>query len=209
VNKARLIYIDEDPEDIDYFQEFVHGRFDLEVIRIENDSELEEVVDGILHSMPDAVISDFMLNEKATVGFNGQALLEQLQRHNKHLPCFLLTSHAPGALEVTHDARLVQSKAIMSADSDLSEMFLLQIGKMIVDYRDRFESAERELNALAQISVGDITAQQRMRAIELDNYIEEHGLSSQALPNEIKDERSIELLAELILHVDQLLEKNK
>ena len=118
MNKGRLIYIDEDPDDIVYFQEFSDGHFDLEVIQVENDADVEEVLESVLSSPPDAVITDFMLNEKARVAFNGQMLIELIQSRNKHLPCFLLTSHTPNALEATHDARLVQTKAVILGAND-------------------------------------------------------------------------------------------
>ncbi|MFW8695191.1 hypothetical protein, partial [Mesorhizobium japonicum] len=85
MNNGRIVYIDEDPDDIVYFQDFVDGHFSLETIQVVNESELSDIVDDILNSPPDAVITDFMLNEKATVGFNGQALIELLQERNKHI----------------------------------------------------------------------------------------------------------------------------
>ncbi|MBP5059623.1 response regulator [Pseudomonas chlororaphis] len=205
MTKGRIVYIDEDPDDIVYFQEFVDGHFTLETIQIINDSELSEVVDDILNSPPDAVITDFMLNEKATVGFNGQALIELLQERNKHIPCFLLTSHAPDALEATHDARLVQAKAVMLGQDDLKSLFRSQIAKVIEDHKVKINRAEEELESLLAIPKQEISAQQRQRIIELDNYIEEHGLTSESLPSELKEERSIELLTKLVGQVDELL----
>ncbi|WP_445495091.1 hypothetical protein [Pseudomonas sp. 8(2025)] len=209
MNNGRIVYIDEDPDDIVYFQDFVDGHFSLETIQVVNESELSDIVDDILNSPPDAVITDFMLNEKATVGFNGQALIELLQERNKHIPCFLLTSHAPDALEATHDARLVQAKAVMMGEDNLKSLFRSQIAKVIEDHRVKLSRAEEELESLLAIMNNELTAQQRKRIIELDNYIEEHGMTSHALPEELKEERSIKLLTELISQVDQLLSREE
>lgn len=206
MSKGRVIYIDEDPDDIVYFQEFMDGHFALEVVEIVNDSDLNEVVDEIISYHPDAVVTDFMLNEKATVGFNGQALIELLQERNKHMPCFLLTSHAPDALEATHDARLVQAKAVMMRD-DLKSLFRSQIAKVIADHKLRLSNSEIELDSLLLLPRGDLTAHQRQRVIELDSYIEEHGLSSNALPDELKEDRSLDLLTQLVSQVDALLKR--
>src|SRR5690606_9420849 len=145
LNKGRLIYIDEDPDDIVYFQEFSDGHFDLEVIQVENDADVEEVLESVLSSPPDAVITDFMLNEKARVAFNGQMLIDLIQSRNKHLPCFLLTSHTPNALEATHDARLVQTKAVILGANDYTTLFREQIAKVIKDHKAKFLAAESEL----------------------------------------------------------------
>jgi DNA-binding NarL/FixJ family response regulator len=205
---GRLIYIDEDADDIVYFQQFVDGHFNLEVIHIENDTLLEEVVDEIMDTPPDAVITDFMLNEKARVAFNGQALIDSLQERNKHLPCFLLTSHPPDALEATHDARIVQSKAVMMGENDeLGRLFRSQIAKIITDHKIKLSKAEEELELLVGMPAEHRTAQNRERIIQLDRYIEEHGIGAKALPDEIKDEKSIELLTKLVSRVDELLGK--
>lgn len=207
MSKGRLIYVDEDPEDIVYFQDFSDGHFDLEVIQIENDADEDEVLELILSSPPDAVVTDFMLNEKARVGFNGQRLIELIQARNKHLPCFLLTSHTPNALEATHDARLVQTKAVILGGDDYTTLFREQIAKVIKDHKAEFLAAESELTGLIAMPIDSLTAEQRQRVLELDGYIEEHGLSSDALPLELKEDKSVNLLTQLISQVDALLAK--
>lgn len=208
MSNGRLIYIDEDADDIVYFQQFVDGHFNLEVIHITNDAVLEEVVDEIMDTPPDAVISDFMLNEKARVAFNGQALIDSLQERNRHLPCFLLTSHPPDAIEATHDARIVQAKAVMMGGNDeLGKLFRSQIAKIIIDHKVKLAQAEEELDRLVNMPAKDRTAQNRERILQLDRYIEEHGIGTRALPDEIKDEKSIELLTKLVSRVDELLGK--
>ncbi|MDP9521940.1 response regulator [Pseudomonas putida] len=208
MSKGRVVYIDEDPDDIVYFQEFMDGHFSLEIITIVNDSDINEVIDDIINSPPDAVVTDFMLNEKATVGFNGQALIELLQERNKHIPCFLLTSHAPDALEATHDARLVQAKAVMM-NNDLKSLFRAQIAKVIEDHKLKLTSSEEELEHLLNFPRDSLTAQQRQRIIELDTYLEEHGLSSNALPDELKNDRSLDMLTKLVGQVDALLSRQE
>ncbi|PVZ12618.1 MULTISPECIES: response regulator [unclassified Pseudomonas] len=208
MTKGRVIYIDEDPDEIIYFQDFMDGHFSLDVVTIVNDSDINEIVDEIMNSPPDAVVTDFMLNEKATVGFNGQALIELLQQRNKHIPCFLLTSHAPDALDATHDARLVQAKAVLM-DNDLKSLFRAQIAKVIEDHRLKISRSEEEFYELTQLPRAELTAQQRQRIVELDNYLEEHGLSSNTLPNELKDDRNLDLLTQLVKQVDILLSKRE
>lgn len=206
--KGRIIYVDEDPEDIMYFQDFTEGVFELEAIQVVNDTELADLVDEILDSPPDALVTDFMLNEKATVGFNGQGLIEALQKRNKHIPCFLLTSHAPDAIEATHDARLVQTKGVMLGGDDLRSLFISQIAKVIKDHKAEVSSAEEELSALLEVPTNVLNAEQRQRIVYLDTYLEEHGLASDVLPGELKSDRSVELLVELISQVDVLLRKD-
>lgn len=37
MSKGRLIYVDEDSDDIELFQQFINEKFDLKIIKIEND----------------------------------------------------------------------------------------------------------------------------------------------------------------------------
>lgn len=205
--KGRIVYVDEDPEDIMYFHDFTEGVFELEAIQVSNGTLLDDLVDDILDSPPDAVITDFMLNEKATVGFNGQGLIEALQKRNKHIPCFLLTSHAPDAIEATHDARLVQTKGVMLGSDDLRSLFISQIAKVIKDHKAEILSAEEELSDLSSVNAHLLSADQRQRILQLDTYLEEHGMASAVLPDELKNNRSIELLVELISQVDLILKR--
>lgn len=206
--KGKIVYIDEDPDHIIYFCDFAGDFFDVEVIQVENGNELESVVDEILSSPHDAVISDYLLNEKATVGFDGQALIEMVQSRNKHIPCFLLTSHAPDAINATHDARIVQSKGIPFGSEDtLKAVFRTQISKLIEHYRAGYGEAVRELEELCQVASNDLTASQRQRINELDDLVESYGFSSAPIARELKEEKGVELLSKLIESVDLLLSK--
>lgn len=205
---GKVCYVDEDEDDIVLFCEFAEGYFELETIKIESGDSLEDIVDEILSNPPDALITDYLLNEKARVGFNGQALIEEIQARNKHLPCFLLTSHAPDALNATHDARLVQSKRIPFGGlerDELKSLFRDQIHKVITSYRDAYRKAEEELNGLVALDPAGLNSAQRQRLLELDDYLDSFGLSSHSIPMEVKNDRNLALLVELISSVDEIL----
>lgn len=204
---GRIIYVDEDPDDITHFEEFSFGHFSLETVQVVNGDDVDDLVSDILNSPPDAVITDFQLNEKAKVAFTGQHLIEKLQERNKHLPCFLLTSHTPDALEATHDARLVQAKSAIHDKEDLKTLFRSQIYKVIKDHKEKILASETELGELLSVPPSDLTASQRERIISLDNYLEEHGLAGHSIPSELKDMRSLQMLSKLVEQVDILLAK--
>ena len=211
--KGRIVYIDEDPEHIYSFHDFADGFFDVEVVEVKNGDELEDIVDEVISSSCDAVISDYLLNEKATVGFDGQALIEMVQARNKHIPCFLLTSHAEDALHSIHDPRLVQSKQVpFGSDHEhkgLKSVFRSQISKLIEDYRNGYTLAVRSLRELTQIPPDKLTANDRQRIVELDDIVESYGQASTPVATELKDAKGIELLAKLVESVDVLINQHK
>lgn len=212
MSNGRLIYIDEDMDDIELFQEFIDEKFDLSILKIENDDDLDSIAEEIISSNPDAIITDYLLSEKARVKFDGQALIEAIQSRNKYLPCFLLTSHAPDALNATHDVRLVHSKSIPFGGDDSKELqsiFLKQIEKLIFSFRKNLEDAVSELDTLIAKPTDQLTALERQRIIELDNFIESHGLSSHPIPDALKDDRTLELLTQLVQDIDELIKGEK
>ena len=208
MNKGKIIYIDEDSDDIELFQQFIDEKFELKIIKIENNDELEAIVDEILSTQSDALITDYLLTEKARVKFDGQALIEAVQERNKHLPCFLLTSHAPDALNATHDARLVQSKSIPFGGNDLDEhksLFLILIDKVIKNFRDARESAVREFDSLSAIAPENLTAIQKQRFLELDDILDSYGFSSTPIPTKLKEDTHLILLGKLVEDIDKLI----
>lgn len=80
---------------------------------------------------------------------------------------------------------------------------------MIDNYRDDYEQSASELHDLLQLSPASLTAVQRQRILGLDEHIESFGLSTNVLPQELKDEKSIELLTQLIGSVDELIKGRK
>lgn len=212
MSKGKVTYIDEDSDDIELFQQFIDEKFDLTVLKIENDDEIDSIVEEILSGSPDAIVTDYLLSEKALVKFNGQELIEAIQVRNKHTPCILLTSHAPDAMGATHDARIVQSKSIPFGgreNADLQQLFLIQIKKLIEISRKTQEDAIEELEHLNAIPLEELSAIQRQRIIELDNFIDSHGYSSSPIPDEIKDDRNLSLLNELLTNIDKLIKGEK
>lgn len=210
MTRGRIIYVDEDTDDIELFQGFIDEKFDLSILHVKNEDDLDSITEEIISSNPDAVVTDFLLSEKARVEFNGQSLIEAIHRRNKHLPCFLLTSHAPDALDATHDARLVYSKSIPFGgvrNEELQSIFLKQIEKLIFNFRKNFQDALSELEMLTGKPTEQLTALERQRIIELDNFIDSHGFSSYPIPDNIKDDKNLELLTNLITEIDKLLRR--
>lgn len=208
MSTGKIIYIDEDSDDIELFQQFIDDKFELTIIKIENDNEIDSVVDEILSIDGDAVITDYLLTEKARVKFDGQALIEAIQARNMHLPCFLLTSHAPDALNATHDARLVQSKSIPFGGRALDEhknLFIMLIDKVIKNFKSNRDLARQEFDTLSAIDVDQLTAVQKQRLIQLDNILDSYGFSKAPLPDELKEEKHLVLLAKLVNDIDVLI----
>jgi len=208
MSTGKIIYIDEDSDDIELFQQFIDDKFELTIIKIENDNEIDAVVDEILSIDGDAVITDYLLTEKARVKFDGQALIEAIQARNMHLPCFLLTSHAPDALNATHDARLVQSKSIPFGGRDLDEhknLFIMLIDKVIKNFKSNRDLARQEFDTLSAIDADQLTAVQKQRLIQLDNILDSYGFAKAPLPDELKEEKHLVLLAKLVNDIDVLI----
>lgn len=211
MNKGVVVYVDENQADIEEFQLFADDFFDLHIIKIENEEDIEETFEKIMSHRPHAVVTDYLLNEHARVDFDGQSIIDLLRSKNKYLPCFLLTSHAPDALTATNDAQLVQSKSVPFGNDqgELKSLFKDQISRSIEIYKNLYRTTEFELRELSSIDENSLDARQIERLIELDDLLDSLGAASDPIPREAKNPRSIALLSELVLKVDDLLAKHK
>ncbi|MCG7323844.1 hypothetical protein [Achromobacter sp. ACRQX] len=209
MKKYNIVYIDESEDDIQSFQYFAHKHFNLDTKLVTNDSKLEYLVEEIISSNVDAVITDFMLNETARVAFNGQDLIDAIRKKNKRVPCFLLTSHAPDALNAATDALCVQAKVVPFGGNGTDELkvhFRAQVAKAISIYRDEYAQTLEEFEELVNRKPETMSAMERQRLVELDNLLESYGGADFPIPDELKDGRALRLLAELVAQVDKVLE---
>ena len=92
----KILFIDEENDTLQDFEEFVEkssSKAKIKPITTLPLPDLDEMIESIIKIAPDAVISDYRLNElktdiKYTVKYNGVDLVEEFQSIRNHFPCF-------------------------------------------------------------------------------------------------------------------------
>jgi len=217
----KIIYVDEYKEDIDdfldYFEEKdTNNKFEIEYLFPE--STLEEMYDKIFEKNPDAVISDYMLNEyKSDIEYNvpytGVDLTEKILDIKKKYPCFVLTSYDDQAIKTSQDVNMIYIKDILHGSEEKTNAkanFLDTVENQIIHYKKRIENAENELLELIKKSnQKDLNAQEESRLLELDTFIEKSTNQPSSLPEHLKSTKNLNELHKMIDSTDILLAELK
>ena len=215
----KIIYIDEYQEDIDDFLDYFdekdsNNKFEIKYLLPER--TLDEMYKKIFEENPDAIISDYMLNEYKNdidynVPYSGVDLTEKILGIRAKFPCFVLTSYDDDAIKTSQDVNMVYIKDILHGSEEKTNAkanFLDTVENQIIHHKKRVENAETELLELIEKSNEQVlNAQEEAKLIELDTFIEQSTNQKSSLPEELKGTPNLNKLHKMIDNTDKLLEQ--
>ncbi|WP_290012110.1 hypothetical protein [Proteus terrae] len=216
----KILFIDEEDDAIDDFKDYADETTTSEQILVVAEfpqPTLEEMIQTIIKINPDAIITDFMLNEKKTsikygVEYNGIDLVKNFTSKRDDFPCFVMTSFDDDAVKESDDVNIVYIKEILHSEksSNVKASFLEKVVSQITHYRSRIESYENELKALIELrNNGKANINDENRIIVLDQLLEQSIDRQSSIPIEFKELSNTNRLNEILLKVDNLLSKIK
>lgn len=213
----KIVYVDEYKEDIDDFLDYFEDKDSnnkFEIIYLLPEKTLDEMYEKIFEENPDAIISDYMLNEyKSDIDYNvpytGVDLTERVLEVREDFPCFVMTSYDDQAIKTSQDVNMVYIKDILHGSEEKTNAkanFLDTVENQIIHYQKRIENAESELlELIKKSSEQDLNAQEEARLIELDTFIEHTTNQSSSLPEHLKGTKNLDELHKMIDSTDALL----
>lgn len=215
----KIIFIDEQKTDIDDFKDYVDetkSNEKFEVIGEFPQEELDEMVQVIFKHNPDAIVTDFMLNEmkediKYNVPYNGVQLVQEILSIRESFPCFVMTSFDDNAIKASDDVNLVYIKNILHGSEKAAKVkanFLQRVESQILHYKTKIAKAEKELNRLLELrNSNKANIEDEESIIRLDHFLERSIDKQNAIPEEYKSLSNTKRLTEIISKVDELLKK--
>lgn len=134
----KVIYIDESKQDAFLIKTHFHNSTHETGITIDfllPKEELDDMIQHILDQQPDAVISDYLLNELKTdithqVNYTGVDLIKGILNRKHGLPTFVVTSHDDEASDSIDDVNQVYGKGELESNTPFS----LRVSKQIIKY---------------------------------------------------------------------------
>lgn len=207
MEKYRIAYIDESPEDIRRFQRYASD--DFEVIDFEPPQELENLIELILGSNVMAIVSDYNLTEYNKVAhYDGVDVVNAFIAIKPGFPSFVLTSYDEDAANESSDVNLVYTKEALIESQGIT--FKERIRKQIDHYINKIDDTKNELNELLSKRLREqLTSREEERLIDLDTFLE-HSINAEcALPKDLKLPSNADKLSEILLSTKQLLEEIK
>lgn len=215
----RLLYIDEDQEQIENFLNYIDDTNSNNIFEVITQLPLgdkEEMIDKIIKINPDVIVCDFLLNENIgalgyNVPYNGVELVEDFLSIRNKFPCFVLTAKDQDAVSDSEDVNLVYTKSLMTTeieDTKAKVKFTDRLVKQIEHYKSRIESAQSELAELIEVRKnGNADFDIERKIIELDDFLERSIDAQNIIPSEFKSFSNSEKLDSMLSKVDELLKK--
>lgn len=214
----KILFIDEEKETLEDFEDFVEAfsaKTELNAITKLPLADKEEMIELIIKLAPDALISDFRLNEMKTdikynVPYNGVELVEEFQSIRTDFPCFVLTALDDEAVNQSDDVNIVYVKNILhnKEEGNAKAKFLDRVVSQIEHYKKKIENAKNELTELVKVrKAGEANIEIENRIITLDNFLEKSIDARNAIPAEFKTLSNSNRLDSILNKVDDLLNK--
>lgn len=215
----RILLIDEEKDTFDDFKDYLDissTKDSIEVITMFPLEDLSEMIEAIFKTNPNAIITDFRLNEMKTdidynVPYDGVELVEEFLKFRNSFPCFVLTAFDDLAVNASEDVNKVYIKNILHNNKEESKAkakFLDRVINQIEHYQTKIISAESELLELIKLrESGKASISDENRIIELDSFLENVIDRKSSIPPEYKKLSNDDRLSELLKKVDTLLKK--
>lgn len=216
--RYKILFIDEEQETLDDFLDYIDNsslKGSIDPIVQLPDGDIDEMIDIIIKLNPDAIITDFKLNDskehvKCNIPYNGAELVQAFQNIRDSFPCFVMTAFDDLAVSESEDVNIVYIKNILYAnnDSNAKAQFLDRVIAQINHYKSRIEGFESEFQQLLDLrKSGNATIKDEERLIELDHFLENAIDKRLSIPEEYKTLSNSEKLSNLIEKVDKLLDE--
>jgi hypothetical protein len=216
----RLLFVDEEKDVFDDFLDYVDLsplKTQFEIITEFPTKTIEEMIANIIKINPDAIVTDFMLNDQKVdinynVPYNGSMLVKQFTAIREGFPCFILTSFDDSAVNQSSDVNIVYIKNILHKDVEAKTKaratFLERIKSQIDHYKSRIEVAEKRLLELIEIrNSGKASIEDEEEIIRLDSFLESTVDRKNTIPADFKTLSNINKLESILSKVDDLLNK--
>lgn len=214
----KILFIDEEKDTLEDFEEFVEkfsSRVELIPLTALPLPTKEEMVEHIIKLAPDALVTDFRLNEMKNdvsynIPYNGVDLVEEFQSIRNHFPCFVLTALDDEAVNESDDVNIVYVKNILynKEEGNAKAKFLDRVLGQIEHYKSRIEKAKSELSELVNLrNIGKADINIENRIIELDDFLEKSIDAKNSIPKEFKTLSNSNRLDSILNKVDEILLK--
>lgn len=214
-----ILFIDEEREVFDNFLDYVDETDTDKKFAVLTEypvKSIDEMIAKVIEIAPDAIITDFQLNDKKTnikynVPYNGVNLIEAFLEIREDFPCFIITSFDDDAILISKDVNKIYIKEILHEpclEKKAKANFLDRVEKQIQHYQYRLAKSEKRLQELLELRKGKkTTLQDEEEIIALDSFLENSINRKEAIPQALKENRNEEYLQELLEKANLLINK--
>lgn len=208
--KYRIAYIDEDKGWINTFYREFKGDFEIIKIEVVPESSVTKIIDLLLSSNLNAIVTDYLLEENAEVPFNGNVIVEEIKKIKPHFPIVMLTSFPTQAIGHTDDVHIIYNKNILSVENDREkeelEIFKTKIHSNILNYYKKIEDTNDRIEQLiAKRNTEGLELSEEEELTKLYILFDELNPEDKELPANLIHRDSISKLNEFVSETREIL----
>ena len=212
--KYRIAYIDEDKGWINTFYQTFKNDFEILRIEVNPESSVESILNQLLESDLNAIVTDYLLEENAEVPFNGNKIVEEMKKIKPHFPIVMLTSFPTQAIGHTDDVHIIYNKNILSVENDREkeelDIFKSKIQSNISNYYKKIDDTNLRIEELVEKrnDVGlEIFEEEELTKLYI--LFDELNPEGKDLPANLIHRDSISKLNEFVSETREILEELK
>ena len=148
---------------------------DFKIVVLDLPQTPDMVWPAIIENKLDALIVDFRLFESGEVTYNGNDVIVEVQKHNKHFPLFVMTSYENDAFSQCEDVLIIRDKSMFQKEEELHRFKQTLKSRLDSYYRKKDECRRRllELNKL-----DNLTQPQKEEKFKTELYLSELDLDN-------------------------------
>ena len=148
---------------------------DFKIVVLDLPQTPDMVWPAIIENKLDALIVDFRLFESGEVTYNGNDVIVEVQKHNKHFPLFVMTSYENDAFSQCEDVLIIRDKSMFQKDEELLRFKQTLKSRLDSYYRKKEECRQR----LLELNKQDVLTQlQKEEKFKTELYLSELDLDN-------------------------------
>ncbi|MGV3459947.1 MAG: hypothetical protein ACO1N9_05770 [Flavobacterium sp.] len=213
--KYKVAYIDEDKGWINTFYHTFKNDFDIIKIEVNPESSVESIFKVLHANDPDAIVTDYLLEENAEVSFNGNRIVEEINKTRPHFPIVMLTSYPTQAISHTDDVHIIYSKDILTVENDKDQeeldIFKTKVQSNISNYYKKIVDTNVRIEQLVEKSNSKegLGLQEEEELTKLYILFDELNPEGKDLPANLIHRDSISKLGTFVNETREILEELK
>ena len=143
---------------------------EFKVVVMDLPQDIAQIWSDVREKKLDALIVDFRLFESGEVTYTGKDVIEEVQRHNRHFPLFIMTSYEDDAFSQCEDVLIIRDKIMFQKEEELHRFKQTLKGRLDSYFRKERACRNRllELNKMETL-----TPQQKKEKFEAELYLAE------------------------------------
>ena len=207
--KYTILYIDEDPSWIQQVYQYFKDDFIVEKLLVNKSITVENILETIIQSKIDCIVTDYLLDETGEVDFNGNIIVDEIRKIKPFFPITMLTAHEPEAVNYMEDAHIIYDKDSLNDEHKL-KILISKIKSSIDGYYSKIENTEKRIEELVKKrNEGKLEPLEEEELTKLFIQLDELEPEGKDIPANLLTTESISKLNEFVNQTKEILNELK